>query len=418
MQHPDLSVTGRVLHAPIVKPGQPLTVTQTGTRIERIARVLVQDSSKAGRSKRLRLESPDDSRRRSPQPAQLISSSSAPLASHPSFEPHLPEPHVKRSRLSDPDDLLIPGASQSSSVVEGPFVSPFSSPLTSASISEPFSTTSSRFKTPENHTSTPIHPSSFSESFGPPEEDVNSLCDTLNDASESISDPATTSATVAVLSTLGSAIPWDDLPRAQQESFEAKCREIVDPVRDGGDPYLKSIRWGTWYQFLCISGLHYTHNDKEALDLLDEFPELSSLIIQLRHELALANFQVSSDVVQTYWRIMNHGMLISVSSSASVVTLLSAAWRNRTMIPGTPKKEEYPIIMKWLDHALTVTFQPLFDLVRSDERISSRFGLRTGCVTTAMLDDLHSPSAALSEQVRRIFVRHQNSCVQVGLICY
>lgn len=67
------------------------------------------------------------------------------------------------------------------------------------------------------------------------------------------------------------------------------------------------------------------------------------------------------------------------------------------------------MIVEQLDLALTVIFKDLFDVLRGRHRISSRFGLNRGCVTTAMLDDLHSPSAALSEQVHRIFVRHQIS---------
>lgn len=60
--------------------------------------------------------------------------------------------------------------------------------------------------------------------------------------------------------------------------------------------------------------------------------------------------------------------------------------------------------MKELELPLQVMLGPLLNILQSDRRIASRFGLRVDCVTTALLDALDSPSAVLSEQVRLISV--------------
>lgn len=67
--------------------------------------------------------------------------------------------------------------------------------------------------------------------------------------------------------------------------------------------------------------------------------------------------------------------------------------------------------MNWLKNILEVEFKPLFDSLRGGNRISQRFGVDNGRVTSLTLDDFDSPPAELSAQVKRVAVYHQNTYV-------
>lgn len=130
-------------------------------------------------------------------------------------------------------------------------------------------------------------------------------------------------------STSPSVTPWEALSPSQKTQHETRCQELLT-ASESRDPDFR-LQWANYHHFFSAWALHYTTNERHALQLLHSHPDLGKLTDAFRHE--LGGSRSPPELARYFYQLIHHGKFFEFTLMRLLLIGTAEVWLNRPIVP-------------------------------------------------------------------------------------